>query len=78
MPAGTCDTGGHFAFWARLALHARRILGAHGHALEAVLHVVVIEILAVELRDGNIRAGESHGGRPQCKLYQQCEKEGFQ
>lgn len=55
MPAGTCDTGGHFAFWARWALHARRILGAHGHALEAVFHKVIIEVLAVELRNGNIR-----------------------
>lgn len=55
MPAGTCDTGGHFAFWTRLALHARRILGAHGHALEAILHKVIIEVLAVELRNGNIR-----------------------
>ena len=55
MPAGTCDTGGHFAFWARWTLHARRILGAHGHALEAILHKVIIEVLAVELRNGNIR-----------------------
>lgn len=55
MPTGTCDTGGHFAFWARRALNARGVLGAHGHALEAVLHVVVIEILAVELCDGNVR-----------------------
>lgn len=55
MPAGTCDTGGHFAFWARWTLHARRILGAHGHALEAIFHKVIIEVLAVELRNGNIR-----------------------
>lgn len=55
MPAGTCDTGGHFAFWTRWTLHARRILGAHGHALEAVFHVLVIEVLSVELCDGNVR-----------------------
>ena len=55
MPTGTCDTGGHFAFWARWALHARRILGAHGHALEAVFHVFVVEVLSVELCDGNVR-----------------------
>ena len=54
MPAGTCDTGGHFAFWAWRALYARGVLGAYGHALETIFHILIIEVLAVELRNGNI------------------------
>ena len=37
------------------ALYARGVLGAHGHALEAIFHILIIEVLAVELSRNHVR-----------------------